>query len=90
VFSYYGLEQLWLAAGGAPGEQGVAACIAEHESGGYIYATGRAGERGLWQIMPSWGALSSYYPAENAYAAVVISHDGTNWGPWTTAPDCGV
>jgi hypothetical protein len=88
VFSYYGLEQLWLAAGGAYGERGVAACIAQHESGGRTWATGAHGERGLWQIAPGWGSLSVYYPVGNAHAAVVISHNGSNWGAWTTAGSC--
>jgi hypothetical protein len=88
VFSYYGLEQLWLAAGGSYGERGVAACIAEHESGGRTWATGAHGERGLWQIAPGWGALSTYYPVGNAHAAVIISHNGSNWGAWTTAGSC--
>jgi len=89
-YGYAGLEALWTAEGGNPGEQAVAACIAEHESGGNVYATGRAGERGLWQIAPGWGSLSTYSPYGNARAAVIISHNGSNWGPWTTARSCGV
>jgi hypothetical protein len=89
-FSYYGLERLWVMGGGNPAEEGVAACIAEHESGGRTYATGAAGERGLWQIIPGWGDLSTYDPVGNAHGAVVISHNGSNWGPWTTRHSCGV
>jgi hypothetical protein len=90
TFSVYGLERLWIAEGGNPSWQAVAACIAEHESGGRVDATGSAGERGLWQIAPGWGSLSTYDPGGNARAAVIISHNGTNWGPWSTRHMCGV
>jgi LysM repeat protein len=89
VYSYFGLEQLWSAAGGAYGERGVAACIAEAESGGRVWATGAHGERGLWQISPGHGSLSSYDPYINAQAAVAISANGRNWSAWTTAGRCG-
>lgn len=89
AYSFYGLERLWIAEGGNPSWQAVAACIAEKESGGVVSATGSAGERGLWQIAPSWGSLSSYDPGTNARAAVIISHNGTNWGSWTTRHMCG-
>jgi|SRR5215472_11119050 len=90
VYSYYGLEVLWVSEGGASWARGTAACIAEHESGGRTYATGAAGERGLWQIAPSHGSLSSYNPYINARAAVILSRNGTNWSQWTTAGRCGV
>ena len=87
-YSYYGLERLWLAAGGRWGARRTAACIARRESGGRTWATGRAGERGLWQIHPSHGYLSTYFPLGNAQAAVIISHNGTNWSAWTTRFGC--
>lgn len=90
TLSYSGLEALWRAAGGAGWAANVAACIAEHESGGWQFATGLAGERGYWQINPVNGSLSTYDPFGNARAAIILSHDGTNWSPWTTAPMCGV
>jgi LysM repeat protein len=91
VYSFYGLERLWVSAGGNPADQGTAACIAEHESGGRTFATGRQGERGLWQISPGHGpVLSTYDPIGNARAAVTISDNGTNWSQWTTAGSCGV
>lgn len=90
VYSFFGLEQLWRSAGGSSAEQAVAACIAEHESGGRVYATGAQGERGLWQIAPSHGSLSTYDPYGNAKAAVIISNGGADWSQWTTAGSCGV
>lgn len=91
TLSYASLERLWEAVGGSPAYAADAACIAEHESGGRQYATGPYGERGYWQINPVNGpVLSTYNAWGNAHAAVVMSHDGTNWGPWTTAPDCGL
>lgn len=79
-----GLEHLWREAGGAPRAAVTAASIAMAESGGHQYATGAAGERGYWQIHPVNGALSTYNAYGNARAAVIMSHDGTNWSPWTT------
>lgn len=87
-YSYYGLERLWLAAGGRWGARRTAACIAEKESGGNTWDTGRAGERGLWQIHPSHGDLSTYFPFGNAQAAVIISHNGRDWSAWTTRYGC--
>lgn len=88
--SYTGLENLWVSAGGNPGAEATAACIAEHESGGNQYATGPYGERGYWQINPVNGSLSTYDPYGNARAAIILSHNGSDWSAWTTAPMCGV
>jgi len=90
IYSYSALEALWVSAGGSPRAEATAACIAEHESGGDPGATGKAGERGLWQIMPLHGALSTYSPSGNARGAVIISGNGTDWSPWTTHIYCGV
>ena len=79
-----GLEALWESAGGAPGEAFTAAEIAMAESGGNQDALSPWGDRGYWQIASSWGPLSTFSAAGNAHAAVVISHDGTDWDPWTT------
>jgi hypothetical protein len=89
-YSYSGLEQLWEANGGSAGVAATAACIAEHESSGNPGAfNGR--DIGLWQIDPDHDPGGDLYnPAENARIAVAVSSDGTNWGPWTTAPACGV
>jgi lysozyme-like protein len=82
------LEKLWENAGGSPGEAFMAAEIAQAESTGDEDATDDDGngtvDRGYWQINSIWGALSTYDPYGNARAAVVISRNGTDWGPWTT------
>jgi LysM repeat protein len=81
-----GLEGLWEAAGGSPGEAFMAAEIAMAESGGQQYAVSPSDDYGYWQInMPSWGpGLATFDPIGNAKAAIQISQDGTNWSPWTT------
>lgn len=83
-YSCSSLEQLWMSQGGNSGEAFIAAEIARAESGGNPNATGPAGERGLWQISPDHGSLSTYDPVGNARAAISISGNGTNWRPWTT------
>jgi hypothetical protein len=83
-----GLEALWESAGGSRAAAFTAAEIAMAESSGQQSATNwntnGTVDRGLWQINSIWGGLSTYDAAGNARAAVQISHDGTNWGPWTT------
>jgi LysM repeat protein len=88
VYSFYGLEKLWVSVGGNPADQGTAACIAEHESGGRTYAVSPTNDYGLWQIHN--GGAAMFNPIANAETAVRMSANGTNWGDWTTAPDCGV
>ena len=64
------------------GEQAEGACqIAHCETGGTFDpdATGRAGERGLFQIHPGWGVRSTYDPAANAAFAYELSRGGTRW-----------
>ena len=78
------LENLWDSQGGNPGEAFIAAEIAMAESGGYRFAYSPTNDVGLWQINGSWGAMASTDPVVNARAAVTISHDGTDWYPWTT------
>jgi hypothetical protein len=82
-----GLERLWESAGGAPAAAVTAASVAMAESGGNQFATGPYGERGYWQINPVNGSLSTYNAYGNARAAVIMSHDGSNWSPWTTYVD---
>ena len=79
-----GLEQLWEEAGGNPGEAFMAAEIAMAESGGYQYAHSPTDDFGYWQINAVNGSLATYDAYGNARAAVIISHDGTDWYPWTT------
>jgi hypothetical protein len=88
TLSCQGLEALWTSAGGAPGAALTAAEIAMAESSGRQYATnlngGRSTDRGYWQINSIHGSLSTYDPAGNARAAVLLSGDGTDWSPWVT------
>jgi LysM repeat protein len=80
-----GLEALWEAAGGSHGEAFIAAEIAMAESGGRQYALSPTNDYGYWQINGSHGpAEATFNPIGNAKAAIAISSNGTNWGPWTT------
>jgi hypothetical protein len=88
VYSYYGLEQLWLGAGGAYWARGIAACIAERESGGRTFVVSPTNDYGLWQIHN--GGPAMFNPYVNARTAVIMSHNGTNWHAWTTHAACGV
>lgn len=78
------LESLWESAGGSYDEAFIAAEIATAESGGNPGAISPTDDFGLWQINGSHGALATLSPYGNARAAVIISGDGTDWGPWTT------
>lgn len=82
-----GLEHLWRDAGGRRAAQVTAASIAMAESSGRQYATGPFGERGYWQINPVNGSLSTYNAYGNARAAIILSHNGRDWTPWTTYND---
>jgi len=88
TLSCAGLEALWASVGGSRGAAFTAAEIAMAESSGRQYATnlngGRSTDRGYWQVNSVHGSLSTYDPAGNARAAVLLSSDGTNWSPWVT------
>jgi LysM repeat protein len=80
-----GLEALWEAAGGAHSEAFMAAEIAMAESGGNQFALSPTNDYGYWQINGSHGpSMATFNPMGNAKAAIAISHDGHNWGAWTT------
>lgn len=72
------------------------ACIADRESGWNPYATGSAGERGIFQIHPvhvswlGWYKWSQLYdPVTNAWAAVTLyRRAGYSFSPWTTHGRC--
>lgn len=83
-YSCSGLEQLWEQAGGSPGAAFMAAEIAMAESSGNPNAISPTDDYGLWQINASNGALATLNPLANAKSAIVLSGNGTNWGPWTT------
>jgi len=80
-----GLEQLWDDAGGNPADAFMAAEIAMAESSGDQYAVSSTDDIGYWQInAPIWGSLATFDPVGNADAAIQISDDGSDWGPWST------
>lgn len=84
TYSCTGLEALWGQAGGNPAAAFTAAEIAMAESGGNPDAISPTDDFGLWQVNGSHGALATLNPYGNARAAVLISGNGTNWGPWAT------
>src|SRR5215471_15738930 len=79
-----GLENLWDSAGGNPADAHMAAEIAMAESGGNQYAHSSTDDFGYWQINASNGPLATYDAFGNARAAITLSHNGSNWSPWTT------
>ncbi len=83
-YSCSGLERLWEQAGGSPAHAFMAAEIAMAESGGNANAISPTNDYGLWQINGSNGALATLNAFQNAKSAITLSHNGTNWGPWTT------
>jgi LysM repeat protein len=83
-YSCSALEQLWEQAGGSSAHAFMAAEIAMAESGGNANAISPTNDFGLWQINGSNGALATLNPLQNAKSAITLSHNGTNWGPWTT------
>jgi hypothetical protein len=87
VYSYSGIEALWLAAGGNPAYEATAACIATHESGGRANAISPTADFGVFQEHMDPAALN---PQVSAVTAVRMSSGGTNWSAWTTASSCGV
>ena len=84
MYSCAGLEQLWEQAGGSSAQAFMAAEIAMAESGGNPNAVSPTNDFGLWQINGSHGSLATLNALQNAKSAVILSGDGTNWGPWTT------
>jgi LysM repeat protein len=83
-YSCSSLESLWEQAGGSPAHALMAAEIARAESSGNPNAISPTDDFGLWQINASNGALATLNPYENARSAIILSHDGSNWDPWTT------
>ena len=84
MYSCSGLEQLWEQAGGSPAHAFMAAEIAMAESSGNSNAISPTDDFGLWQINGSHGSLATLNALQNAKSAIILSDDGTNWGPWTT------
>ena len=84
TYSCSALENLWEQAGGSPSHALMAAEIARAESSGNPNAISPTDDFGLWQINGSNGALATLNPYENARSAIILSHNGTDWDPWTT------
>lgn len=84
MYSCSALEQLWEQAGGSSAHAFMAAEIAMAESSGNANAISPTNDFGLWQINGSNGSLATLNPLQNAKSAIVLSNNGTNWGPWTT------
>lgn len=83
-YTYAQLEQVWINAGGNPQVAPVAAAVAMAESGGNPNAVSPSNDYGLWQINSIHGAQATLDVMSNARAAVAISNNGQNWGPWCT------
>jgi hypothetical protein len=83
-YTYAQLEQLWINAGGNPQVAAIAAAVAMAESGGNPNAISPSNDYGLWQINSIHGAQATLDVMANARAAVSISNNGQNWGPWCT------
>ena len=85
------LRQLWINAGGNPGDADTMAAIAMAESSGRLTAhayTDREDSRGLWQVNvyahPNYEQVDLYNPQVNARAAVAIRRGGLqNWSTYT-------
>jgi LysM repeat protein len=84
MYSCSALEQLWDQAGGNASDSFMAAEIARAESGGNPNAISPTADYGLWQINASNGSLATLNPYQNARSAIILSHNGSNWNPWTT------
>jgi hypothetical protein len=86
VYSFAGMERIWIAAGGSPSAAYRAACIAEHESSGRSWVVSPTNDWGLWQIHA--GGYAMLNPYANAQRAIAISGNGSNWSQWTTRGMC--
>ena len=84
MYSYYGLEALWRAAGGPAWAAPRAARIALCESGGRSWARNpSSGAAGLWQILGLPFPGNPYNPYTNARMAVAkFRAAGDSFSPW--------
>lgn len=94
------IRDVWLRNGGSPSLSPIATGVALAESNGWVQAISPADDHGLWQInRVHFGELgltnaSVLDPDVNAQAAITISSNARNWGPWCTCwndpgPNCG-
>src|SRR5229473_3757854 len=89
TLSCTGLENLWMAAGGARSTAFLAAEVARAESAGREYATNSntdgSTDIGYWQINNSaHPGMAVFDPIGNAKSAIRISGNGTDWHLWVT------
>lgn len=86
-YSFAGLEQLWVAAGGPAWAQAAAATVAECESGGNPRAYNPSGASGLWQILDLPFPGDAFDPMSNARMAVAkFAASGDTWAQWVCRP----
>jgi len=87
------LRQLWIRNGGNPRYANIAAAEGYAEARGYAYGpaatdedkNGEGVDEGIWQINTKfWPGLATYNANGNARAAIIISHDGTDWSAWVS------
>ena len=87
IYSFAGLEQLWVAAGGPAWAERSAAAVAECESGGRANAYNPSGATGLWQILGAVRPGSLTDPMANAVNAVAkFEASGDTWAQWVCKP----
>lgn len=89
TYSYQQIKDLWISQGGNPTAADTAAAIAMAESGGDAGVVSKPNpngtiDRGLFQINSVHGILSTTDLAGNIRAAIMISHNGSDWTPWST------
>lgn len=86
-YSFTGLENLWVSAGGPSWAESAAAAVAECESGGRSNAYNPSGATGLWQILGSVVGGNLYNPYVNALNAVAkFKASGDTWAQWVCKP----
>lgn len=94
------IRDVWLRNGGSRTMSPIATGVSLAESDGWVEAISPVGDYGLWQINEIHFAelglttTSVLDPDVNAQAAITISGNATNWGPWCTCwndpePNCG-
>lgn len=90
VYGIADLAAIWERNGGAHNARVIAVSVSLAESGGDSVAVSPSSDYGLWQINSihfgsvgidahNWNNVDV-----NARAAIAISSNGTNWGPWCT------
>jgi LysM repeat protein len=88
IYSFAGMERIWIAAGGSPSRAYTAACIASRESSGRSWVVSPTNDWGLWQIHD--GGYTMTDPFANAQRAIAMSNNGSDWSQWATHGLCGV